>query len=227
MVRPERTGMALPFVLLLLLGLAAFGHAALRLSMGELKATWAFRSLVRAETASQIGLRVALDLPLDPFADRELWVPQPVVSGETEDGLIYTVSRRWLSEEFFMLESTGGTEGWPGQRKVGWIGWTLYPGMRLKAFLAYAEVGSDVVEDGLASLEADSFSHLPEGWGPSACRFHLPLLDSLSGLGPPLPAAKGTALEGEGYEATSSPLASASSLATSCSGEQKNLERAI
>jgi hypothetical protein len=131
-------GMALPLVLLLLLALAAFGHGALLLSQRELRATWAFRSLVQAEQAAEIGLRLALEISPDQDVSRTPWTAHGLLSGETEDGLIYEASRRWLSDEFYLLEGRGRIRDWVGEREIGWIGWSRFPGVRLETFLGAA-----------------------------------------------------------------------------------------
>ncbi len=125
---------------------------------------------------------------------------QPLISGETEDGLIYRAHLRWLNEEFFLLEGVGGVRGWPGERKTAWIGWSLHPGVRLKAYLSFAEAGSLVVREGGPSLPVESLYRLPEGWPSWACPSPESLLDSLAGgaLLPAMPSASGLEVEGSG-----------------------------
>ncbi len=191
----ERHGMALPLILLLLLALTAFGHGALMLSRRELQATWAFRNLVRAGQAAELGLRLALEVTPDPAEDRTPWVANPLLSGETDDGLVYGVSRRWLDGEFFLLEGWGGTRGWVGARKTGWIGWSLFPRVRMRAFLAAAEVGSELVQEDRGSLGLGEFLRPPDGWSASECEAYRSLLDSLSSGGPLPPVAVGVRME--------------------------------
>jgi hypothetical protein len=107
---------------LLMLGLAALGHGALLLSLRELESTWAYRNLLRAQAAAELGLHLASRIPPEPEAARPLWRVIPLAEGETEDGLRYTVERRWLSSEVYLLESHGGLRGWKGERVVRWIG---------------------------------------------------------------------------------------------------------
>ena len=191
MIMMERHGMALPLILLLLLALTLFGHGALMLSRRELQATWAFLNLVRADQAAEIGLRLALQVTPGPSEDRTPWAANPLLSGETDDGLLYGVSRRWLDGEFFLLEGWGGSRGWVGARKAGWIGWSLFPRVRMRAFLAAAEVGSELVQEDRGSLGVGEFLRPPEGWSASECEAYQPLLDSLFSGGPPPPVALG------------------------------------
>jgi len=187
--------MALPLVLLLLLALTVFGHGALVLSRRERQATWAFRNFVRAGQAVEIGLRLSLEVTPDPAEDRTPWAASPVLSGETDDGLLYRVTRRWLDGEFFLLEGWGGSKGWVGARETGWVGWTLFPRVRLKAFLAAAEVGSELVQEDRGSLNVDEFLRPPEGWSVPECEAYQTLLDSLFSGEPPPPVALGVDME--------------------------------
>lgn len=140
-MRRDSAGMALPLVLILLLALTTLGHGALVLSQREVQASAAFRDLARAEKAAEVGLRLAQALPLDPLEDRKPWVFQPLLNGELPDGLTYSATRRWIDEEFFVLEGRGGVKGWPGHRTVASVGWALHPGFRVSSFLTAVEVG--------------------------------------------------------------------------------------
>ena len=179
LVRGGREGVALPVVLLFLMALSAFGHGTLLLSMRELRATWAFRNLVRADQAGKLGLHLAFQVQEVSQEDRTPWVMNALVSGATEDGLVYQAGRRWLADEFFLLESRGGVQGWPGERRLVWLGWSLLPTARMRAFLAAVEVGSGIVQESGARLEADDFLETPEGWDISDCEIYLSALDSL------------------------------------------------
>lgn len=163
-MRRDTTGMALPLVLLLLLALTTFGHGALVLSQREVQASAAFRDLTRAERGAEVGLRLALSRPLDPFGDRPAWVAQLLLTGELSDGLTYSATRRWIDREFFVLQGKGGVKGWPGERTVAWVGWTLHPGARLSSFLAASEVGSRLRLDGASTFSTDGFLSAPEEW---------------------------------------------------------------
>ncbi len=163
-MKRDLAGMALPLVLLLLLALTTFGHAALVLSQREVQASAAYRDLVRAEKAAGVGLRLGLSVSPDPFGDRSAWVAQPLLSGELIDGLTYSAIRRWIDREFFVIQGIGGVKGWPGERVLGALGWTLHPGARLASFLAAAEVGSEVWVHERSTLSTDGFFSIPEGW---------------------------------------------------------------
>jgi len=115
-------GMALPVVLLILMGLTALGHGALLLSRRELQSAWSYRGFLRAQSAAEIGLHLASAVPPEPERNRDPWKAYLVVSGETDDGLAYSTVRRWLSPEFFLLESRGQARGWSGERTVRWVG---------------------------------------------------------------------------------------------------------
>jgi hypothetical protein len=139
--------MALPLVLLLLMALTAFGHGALLLSLRELRATWAFRNLVRANQAAEIALHLALQAPEIADEDRSPWVLNPLVSGETEDGMLYEAGRRWLTDEFFLMEGRGRIQGWVGERTMIWLGWSGHPPTRMRAFLSTKEGGAGSGEE--------------------------------------------------------------------------------
>jgi hypothetical protein len=164
-----QAGMALPLVLLFLMALAVFGHGALLLSRRELQATWAFRNLVRAEQASEVGLHLAFRASTGPGEDRTPWVLNPLVSGELDGGMLYDAGRRWLDGEFFVLESRGRIRGWSGERSTAWVGWSLNPEARMRAFLSAVEVGEGVVRETDADLTTDTYHDLPDGWDRSLC----------------------------------------------------------
>jgi hypothetical protein len=125
-------------VILFLLVLGFFGHGILLLSRRELQATWALRHLVRATQAAEMGLRAASETTgVQPW-DGSLWTAVPVLAGEIPDGLGYSVVRRWLGPEFFLLESIGTSKGWEGERTLGWVGWAGDPELRLRVFLSPA-----------------------------------------------------------------------------------------
>jgi hypothetical protein len=160
-VRAPTGGMALPLVLLLLLALTAFGHGVLLLSRQELKASWAFRDLIRAGQAAEIGLRLGWGTPVGAEDLRRPGAAVPVISGETLGGLTYETSRRWLDTEFFLLESRGGLRGWGGEKNAGWIGWALDPGTRITSFLGAVEVGLEVRRDPGDSSGRSATSRIP------------------------------------------------------------------
>ena len=122
MVRKDVRGLALPLVLVLLMGLTLFAQGALLLSRQELQATWAFRNLIRAQQAAEIGLHLASTLPPDSVGPASLWRTEPVLSGETAEGLRYSVVRRGLGSGYFLLEATGGIQGWEGERRIVRVG---------------------------------------------------------------------------------------------------------
>jgi len=163
-MKRHTNGMALPLVLLLLVALTAFGHAALVLSQREVQASAAFRDLIRAEKAAGVGLRLAISLTPDSSMDRTPWIPELLFTGELTDGLTYSVVRRWIDLEFFVLSGRGGVKGWPGSREVGLVGWTFHPGVRLTSFLAASEVGGELRFHDRSTFSADDFFSPPEDW---------------------------------------------------------------
>jgi hypothetical protein len=86
-----------------------------------------------------------------------------------EGGMLYDVGRRWLDGEFFLLESRGRIRGWSGERSTAWVGWSLHPGVRMRAFLSAVEVGAGVVRETGAEFTTDTLQALPEGWDRSLC----------------------------------------------------------
>lgn len=163
-MRKDPAGMALPLVLLLLVVLTTFGHATLVLSHREVQASAAFRDLARAEKAARVGLQMAFSLSPDPLGDRSAWVAESLLSGELIDGLTYSATRRWIDQEFFLLQATGGVKGWPGREEVEAVGWALHSGARLASFLAVAEVGSEIRKHEGSTFSTEGFFSLPEGW---------------------------------------------------------------
>jgi hypothetical protein len=172
-------GMVLPLMLLLLLALTALGHGALLLSLRELQATWAFRHAVRAGEGAKAGVWLAMGGGEALPSKRPPWIPHVLASGETPDGVTYRGVLRWLDGEFFLLEGIGGSRGWVGEHRAGWVGWSLLPGARLGAFRAAAEVGGAVVLGGEARIEGGSFMDSPDGWLGSWCSSYQEALDSL------------------------------------------------
>jgi hypothetical protein len=175
----KRKGMALPLILLLLLALTALGHGVLLLSTRELQATWAFRHAVRAGEAAEAGAWLAMHGGSALPAEREVWTVYPLVSGETSDGVRYGAELRWLDRELFLLEGTGGSRGWVGERRMGWVGWSLDSRSRLGAFGAGAETGRGSSIAGEARIESGPFGDSPEGWPGSSCSPYAEVLDSL------------------------------------------------
>ena len=163
-MRRDSAGIALPLVLILLLALTSLGHGALVLSQREVQASAAFRDLTRAKAGAEVGLRMGLALSPDPFGDRTPWVAQSLLTGELPDGLTYSATRRWINEEFFVLEGRGGVKGWPGQVTVASVGWTLHPGARLSHFLAASEACAELRNREAPFLTKDGFFSAPEGW---------------------------------------------------------------
>ena len=133
-------GFALPLLILLLLALSAFGHGALLLSRRELQAVWAYRHFARAEAAAQIGVRLAWDVQPDSVSERVLWIERTLVEGQTEDGLLFRGTRRWLNQDIFLVEGIGKSRGWPGEKRVTWVGMASAPNVRMGAFLSPSEV---------------------------------------------------------------------------------------
>jgi len=171
--------MALPLILLLLLALTALGHGALVLSTRELQATWAFRHAVRAGEAAEAGVWLAFQGGAELPEDREPWAVHSLVSGETSDGVTYGAELRWLGRELFLLEGMGGSRGWAGERRMGWVGWSLDTRSRLGAFGAGAETGRGTSLVGEARIESGPFGDPPEGWPGSSCAPYVEALDSL------------------------------------------------
>jgi hypothetical protein len=183
-----REGMALALILLLLLALTALGHGVLLLSTRELQATWAFRHAVRAGEAAEAGALLAMHGGSALPAEREVWTVYPLVSGETSDGVTYGAELRWLDRELFLLEGMGGSRGWAGERRMGWVGWSLDPRSRLGAFGAGAETGRGASLVGEARIESGPFGDPPEGWPGSSCLPYVEVLDSIfPGGGLPAP----------------------------------------
>ncbi len=172
-------GTALALMLLLMLLLTVLGHGVLLLSMRELQATWAFRHALRAGEAAEAGLWLAVEGGASLPEERTPWIPHVLVSGETPDGITFRAVLRWLDDEFFLLEGVGGSRGWVGERRAGWVGWSLHPLARLAAFGAAAEVRGAVVLHGEARVEADGFREPPEGWPDPLCSGYEEVLDSL------------------------------------------------
>lgn len=183
-MRDQRGGMALPLLLVLLLALTALGHGTLLLARRDLKTVWAFRHALRAGQAAEASLRLGqLDVEIIQN-ERVAWTGHPVGSGEFGDGLIYRSVFRWLDQEFFLLEGTGGSRGWRGERRRAWVGWSLYPEARLGAFTAGGEVGEGFSREGGSVLVAGGFFGTPEGWSADVCAGYQAVLDSLFPTGP-------------------------------------------
>jgi len=179
--------MALPLLLLLLLALTALGHGTLLLARGELHATWAFRHAVRAEKAAEAAIQMGLGEKDALGGERVPWVGISLAGGESEDGLIFRSTLRWLDREYFLVEGSGGSRGWEGERRQAWVGWSLDPVVRVGALLAGGELGGGLSREAGSVLESGGFFEAPEGWSPEICEGYRAVLDSLFPGGPPLP----------------------------------------
>jgi hypothetical protein len=106
-------------------------------------------------------------------------MPELLVDGRTEDGLLFQGTRRWLNDEYFLVEGIGGSHGWEGKQREAWIGWTVAPAARVRAFLSYAGLNEDS-EEPLPGVPVDPLAaDDPEGWPSSLCDPYRPLLDTL------------------------------------------------
>ncbi len=168
-------------MLLLMMALAAIGHGALSLSLRELQATWALRHMARAEMAANLGIAHAWRLPPDTARARTPWSEELVVEGRTTTGLFYRGIRRWIDTEFFLLEGVGNTEGWIGERRVGWIAWALSPSARVRSFFSVSPTAADEAVSRPVSGLGEELLAVPEGWPPGECAALRGILDSHSG----------------------------------------------
>jgi len=193
-------GMALPLLLLILLAITAVGHATLLLARRELISVWAFRHAVRAEKAAEAAVDLAFRGLEAPLPSRMPGVGSRVLSGETEDGLGYSGVLRWLDQEFFLLEGTGTSRGWGGERRRGGVGWIMFPEARIGAFLAGAEIGGVLRTAQEGRLEGGDVPAVPEHWPPAACEPYARAIDSLfpSGTLPPTAPLAEEGPRGEG-----------------------------
>jgi hypothetical protein len=176
--------MALPVLLVLLLALTALGHGTLLLARRELNTVWAFRHALRAGQAAEVSLRLGQLEGEILQKERVVWTGHTIGSGESGDGLIYRSVFRWLDQEFFLLEGSGGSRGWSGERRRAWVGWSLHPEARMGDFTAGGEVGGDFSQEGGSVLEAGGFFGTPEGWAVQVCAGYQAVLDSLFPIGP-------------------------------------------
>jgi hypothetical protein len=133
-----------------------------------------------------MGLRLSMAVPAEAPAFRIPWAAHPLVSGGTGDGHVYQGTRRWLNQEFFLLEGRGRSSGWVGERVVGLIGWTADPGARIRTFLSPVGMSEPVEIEDEANFEAGPFFEPPESWPADACKGYRVFLESL-GPGRPLP----------------------------------------
>ncbi|MCJ7629452.1 MAG: hypothetical protein MUO50_13820 [Longimicrobiales bacterium] len=185
MVKNRSEGMALPLLLLLLLALTALGQGTLLLARRELQTVWAFRHALRAGQAAEAALWVGLREGGVGDKERTPWKGYPIGSGESEDGLVFRSVLRWLDREFFLLEGTGSSRGWSGERRRARVGWSLFPEARLGALAAGGETGGGVSREGGGLLETGGFFGAPENWPTGICAGYRAVLDSLFPTGPP------------------------------------------
>ena len=196
-MRDQPKGMALPLLLLLLLALTALGNGTLLLARRELATVWAFRHALRAGQAAEAALSVGLLAGEIEQGERVPWEGHSVGSGESEDGLAYRSVLRWLDEEFFLVEGTGGSRGWRGERRRARVGWSLFPEARLAAFAAGGELGGTFSRVEGSLLEDGGFFGTPEDWAGHECAGYKATLDSLFPTGPLPPLGPLTDLEAD------------------------------
>lgn len=176
---PHSRGGAIPAVLLLLLALTGLAYGVLGLAISEIRSVSANRHLAMAtlgaKTGAVRGFQSLDSLLLDTVRLRD----GAVAGGETEEGILYAADFRWLGSEYFLLEATGGSSGWPGKRRIGWIGWALDPVARVDALGAGITTGGPL-EVGSASRIGVSVADTDAlGWPADACLPIKPALDSL------------------------------------------------
>lgn len=180
-------GVALPFLLLLLVALTLLAHGTVLLARREYQASMAFLHATRAREAARSALAAGLARAEDPGVRAEADPITELVDEDLPDGLSRRTTLRWLSREFFFLEGEGRSRGWPGVHRVGGVGWQLDPLTRMRAFHGGVEVGGGVVTPPGGAISADRMLERPESWQEGACLPYAAILDSLPFL-PLLPA---------------------------------------
>jgi hypothetical protein len=176
---PCSRGGAIPAVLLLLLALTGLAYGVLGLAISELRTVSANRHLARAMLGAKAGAVRGFQSLDSLLLDTVRLRNGAIAGGETPEGILYAADFRWLGSEYFLLEATGGSSGWPGRRQIGWIGWALDPIARVDALGAGMSTGGPL-EVGPASTIAVSVADTDAlGWPADACLPFKPALDSL------------------------------------------------
>jgi len=179
----RKDGMAIPLLLLLLLALTALGHGTLLLARRELTSVWALRHATRAGRAVDIALELAFRGWDGSPGDRVAGAGILLLSGETDEGLGFEATLRWLNREYFLMEGIGKSRGWVGERRGGRVGWGLDPLGRLGAFDSAVQLGGEIRRSGSALLLAAGLVDSPEAWPADACEGYRAALDSLFPVG--------------------------------------------
>jgi hypothetical protein len=211
-VKESRRGVALPFVLFVLLGLTTLGHAALLLARREMRSSWALAHGARAEAAAEVALKLGMGA-VDPYSDqRPRWETLSLASGETEDGNPFECVLRWLDQEFLLLEGVGRSRGWPGKRQKALVGWSLSPIGRMAVLEAWAEIGGRVTSTEGGAAGPAPLSGPPHGWDAGDCDPFQTALDSLFPRGG-LPPTRPLKESGAFWEVSPTPIPSLGLLA--------------
>lgn len=172
-------GFVLPLFLVLLLALTAMAHGCLLLARRELQASGAFRHAVRARWAAEGAPALLPRIFPDSWKQRTPGGVLGPVARATGDGVTGSALLRWLDREFFLLEGTGTSRGWPGRGTLAWVGWSLHPAERVGAFEGVVELGGSLLTTGGGRVTGSGLDALPDLWPPGGCLAYETLTDSL------------------------------------------------
>jgi hypothetical protein len=151
---PEREGVALVLVVILLLALQLLAHGSLVLARQELAASNAARRLLQARVAAEAGLGATV--PLDGTSRDTVspWAGIVVAEGALTGASHQTRVTR-LTRELWLWEGWGRAERQPWRVGLGRVIWMMDPVERVKAFGGVIEVDAGAPLDIRGDVEAD------------------------------------------------------------------------
>jgi hypothetical protein len=167
-VRSTEGGGAIAVVLILLLALSGVAHGVLVLALRELRTVTATRHAWSATVAARGGLVRGFQRLDSLILLGEVPVDGLLTWLEVPEGQRHESRLRWLGPEYLFLEASGGSQGWPGKRSVGWVGWVLDPVTRVRSFGGMLETvqGLRVVNGTVPPLSPPA---IPTGWPSELC----------------------------------------------------------
>ena len=175
-----REGLALPLVLLLLLGLTSLSHGILLLALQDRAASRASRALLQARVLAEGGVReVVAELARDTLRARE----GPARQGEVP-GAAYAVDVRRMGREILWVEGSGAASLGPSgplraSHRTARLLWSLAPLSRVEAFRAVIEHGGGFLPFSSLAVEGSAAGEAGERDAPRGCRDRRAELDSI------------------------------------------------
>lgn len=165
-----RNGLALVFVLMVVLAVTGLATIGLNLALAEVRLASAVRHRVGSELLAEGSVALAM-LP-DPPGSSGAYGPNGGAMGPTDSFGAWASGEAgstvdWLSPELALVRAWGRTPGAPAERWAGTLGWVLDPSVQLAAGARPVASGGTVeIPDGFAPAVDTCGPPHPTPWGP-------------------------------------------------------------